>query len=55
MLLVETTALRSETLLCNPQTGKSTPLLRLPDKSIHSAQFSHDGRWISFHVLQELY
>jgi Tol biopolymer transport system component len=41
---------RPEVALCDPQTGQSTPLLRLPDRAVHSGQFSHDGRWIAFHV-----
>jgi serine/threonine protein kinase len=41
---------RAEVTLCDPQTGQSTPLLRLPDRAVHSGQFSHDGRWIAFHV-----
>jgi serine/threonine protein kinase/Tol biopolymer transport system component len=49
-LLVDPGAVRAEALICNPTTSQSTPLLRLPDKSIHSAQFSRDGRWIAFHV-----
>lgn len=41
---------RPEAALCDPQTHQSTPLLRLPDKALHSPQFSRDGRWIAFHV-----
>jgi serine/threonine protein kinase/Tol biopolymer transport system component len=41
---------RPEAELCDPQTGQSTPLLRLLDKALHSPQFSRDGRWIAFHV-----
>jgi hypothetical protein len=27
-----------------------TPILKHPSQSVHSAQFSRDGRWIAFHV-----
>ena len=41
---------RPEVALCDPQTRQSTPLLRLPDRAVHSGRFSRDGRWIAFHV-----
>jgi Tol biopolymer transport system component len=49
-VLLVSAGVRQETFLCGPGTGALTPILRHSSVSVHSAQFSRDGRWIAFHV-----
>jgi Tol biopolymer transport system component len=49
-VLLVSAGVRQETFLCDPGMGALTPILRHSSVSVHSAQFSRDGRWIAFHV-----